>query len=54
MIFSRRLYNTFTHKIRAIAESTEFKTRKNLVEAGNYLELQFNDIFTIKPIKSDW
>jgi len=35
-------------------ESTEFKTRENLVEAGNYLELQFNDIFTIKPIKSDW
>lgn len=35
--------------------STEFKTRDKLIEAGKYMELQFNDIFTIKIIqKTDW
>jgi hypothetical protein len=35
-------------------EMTEFRTRGNLVESVGYMEQQLNDIFTIKPIKSDW
>lgn len=32
----------------------EYKTKESIVDAGKVMELQLNDIFTIKPIKSDW
>ena len=33
---------------------TEYRTRGDLVRIGKAIEQQFNDIFTLKPIHTDW